>query len=297
MPPPGRQPVRPAPRQPQPPGLRTRSISMMTAVGSGVCSSTFEQTRALETRHPERAFVGVGDDGLGRVGRRPRDHFRVVVGGDDVRARLGEQRRVPPRPAAEIKDPRGFEAQREGGNRPLGKAEGEWIARTLGIGEGAPEAADHLPASRDCSVHVVWWWAYARSVGRSPRSVWLHWPARRPMSDSETTIRLLAPRFAAVRTRSARNAYFATRYLLACNAVTYPLLRSSVRLRGGDRDPWRRCLDQGLAKQRIRSGQWRSSSAILGRRSRTTCTFPSSSGGPWASVCHVSSSSVSRLAT
>lgn len=45
------------------------------------------------------------------------------------------------------------------------------------------------------------------------------------MSDSETTIRLLAPRFAAVRTRSARNAYFATRYLLACNAVTYPLLR------------------------------------------------------------------------
>lgn len=45
------------------------------------------------------------------------------------------------------------------------------------------------------------------------------------MSDSETTIHLRTPRFAAVRTRTARNAYFATRYLLACNAVTYPLLR------------------------------------------------------------------------
>lgn len=45
------------------------------------------------------------------------------------------------------------------------------------------------------------------------------------MSDSETTIRLPTPRFAAVRTRTARNAYFATRYLLACNAITYPFLR------------------------------------------------------------------------
>jgi hypothetical protein len=45
------------------------------------------------------------------------------------------------------------------------------------------------------------------------------------MSDSETRIHLRTPRFAAVRTRTARNAYFATRYLLANNAVTFPLLR------------------------------------------------------------------------
>lgn len=46
------------------------------------------------------------------------------------------------------------------------------------------------------------------------------------MSSSETTIHVpRSRRFGAIRTRSARNAYFATRYLLGSYAITYPLLR------------------------------------------------------------------------